>query len=105
MRLRIVVPVVLTFLLATPKGSALLVQKQSIAKLIAAVGKVELKRDGQSAYRSVAVNESLYHGDLLRVARGARGVIRCTSDSTIWTIPPDGIPRGVSNTCSPPARS
>lgn len=105
MRLKIVVPVVLTLVLVTPKGGAFLAQKQPIAKLVAVAGKVELKRDGQSSYRSVVTNEQLYHGDLLRVAKGARGVIRCTSDSTTWTIPADGVPRGVSNTCSPPTRS
>lgn len=78
-------------------------QKRPIAQMIRLEGKVEVKPEGKPAYRPARLNEWLFHGDLLRVSKGARGVIRCTSDSTNWTIPADGLPRGVANTCSPAA--
>lgn len=97
----VLIPVAIVLLLAAP-AIPQQAAKPPIAKLVSAQGKVELKRDGQLNYRAAVVNESLYYGDLLRVQRNSRGVIRCTSDSTTWTIPADGVPRGVANTCSPP---
>lgn len=102
MRLSVLIPVVLIFAFTLPTSEALLAQqKRPIAQMIRLEGKVELKSEGKPTYRPARLNEWLFHGDLLRVPKGARGVIRCTSDSTSWTIPADGLPRGVANTCSP----
>ncbi|MGI0488653.1 hypothetical protein ACN4EK_24850 [Pantanalinema rosaneae CENA516] len=93
----------LTLVLIAPASESQFPPRQPIAQMVRVEGKVELKPQGQPNYRPVQVNERLYHGDLLRVERGGRGVIRCTADATTWTIPADGLPRGVANTCSPPS--
>jgi carbonic anhydrase/acetyltransferase-like protein (isoleucine patch superfamily) len=74
-------------------------QSNAIAQMIRVEGKVELKR-GKADYRIAEQGESLFRGDLLKVQRGSRGVVRCTSDSSTWTVPDDGLPWGVTNTCS-----
>lgn len=79
------------------------VQPAPIAQLIETMGKVEIKREKGSNYQTAKVGENLYLGDLVRVAKGARGVVRCTTNSRTWTIPDDNVPRGVANVCSPPS--
>ena len=81
---------------------ALAAWKPPLARVIVVEGRVEVKRIGHSQYHRVQPDEPLYLGDLIKVARGGRSVIRCVSDATIWTIPADGLPRGVANTCLPP---
>jgi hypothetical protein len=93
-------PIVLTLSLAILNGGNLLAQRVLVARLIEVRGTVELKSEGESKYNRVNRGQNLYMGDLLRVRRGSRAVIRCTSNSTTWTVPDDGVPWGVTNTCS-----
>jgi hypothetical protein len=79
------------------------VQAAPLAQLIETMGKVEMKREKGSNYQTAKVGENLYLGDLVRVARGAKGVVRCTTGSRTWTIPDDNLPRGVANVCLPPS--
>lgn len=65
-------------------------------------GRVELKREKSLNYNPTKTGEKLYLGDLLRVARGVKVVIQCNFNQTNWTVPDDGLPWGVANTCSPP---
>jgi hypothetical protein len=74
-----------------------------LAQLIETMGRVEIKRERGSDYQTAKVGENLYMGDLVRVAKGAKGVVRCTTNSRTWTIPDDNLPRGVANVCSPPS--
>lgn len=72
-----------------------------IAEIIKVEGRgVELKRAG-SDYGPTKEGEKLNLGDLLRVQKGARVVVQCNPDKTTWTVPDDGLPWGVANTCSP----
>jgi hypothetical protein len=79
------------------------VQRAPLAQLIEMTGRVEMKRENGSKYQTANVGQNLYLGDLVRVANGARGVVRCTTNSRTWTIPDDNVPRGVANVCSPPS--
>lgn len=97
------IPLALALVLVAQTSGSQLSPRPPIAEMIRVEGKVEIKSPGQPNYRLVKLNERLYHGDLLRVERGGRGVIRCTADATSWTIPADNLPRGVANTCSPPS--
>lgn len=97
------IPLALALVLIAQTSESQFSPRQSIAEMIRVEGKVEISSQGQSVYRPVKLNQPLYHGDLIRVTRGGRGVIRCKADATTWTIPADGLPRGVANTCSPPS--
>lgn len=97
------IPLALALVLMAQTSESQFSPRQPIAEMIRVQGKVEISSQGQSTYRPVKLNERLYHGDLIRVERGSRGVIRCQADATTWTIPADGLPRGVANTCSPPS--
>lgn len=107
MKTKLSIPLVIALTLTTFNGGFVSAQTRSItqknARPIAQMseirGRVEIKR-GQSNYRTVTVDEPLYMGDLVRVQKGARGVVRCTSNSTTWTVPDDGVPWGVANTCA-----
>ncbi|HBL13236.1 MAG TPA: hypothetical protein DD379_17925 [Cyanobacteria bacterium UBA11162] len=104
MKSRASIPIMLTLMLATLNGGTLLAQRNStaaIARLIEARGTVELKQ-GTSNYRLAKKDENLYFGDLLKVQRGSKAVIQCTSDTSTWAVPDDGIPWGVASTCSLP---
>lgn len=79
------------------------VQPAPLAQLIETIGKVEMKREKGSDYQTAKLGENLYLGDLVRVAKGSKGVVRCTTNSRTWTIPDDNVPRGVANVCSPPS--
>lgn len=103
MKFRITMPIVLTLMLAAVDGRMLVAQPKPIAYLIESDGKVELNRDGSSDYKIIGKGEPLYFGDLLRVQKGSTAVMRCTSNSATWSVPDDGVPRGVANTCSPPS--
>lgn len=112
MNFRISIPIVFTVMLATLNSGTLLAQtrnRPAIAQLTQFRGKVELKREGSRTWETPQKDQNreilLYRGDLLRVQKGARGVIRCTSNSATWTIPDDGLPRGVANTCLPQSPS
>ena len=78
------------------------VQRAPLAQLETSK-EVEMKREKGSKYQKAKVGENLYLGDLVRVAKGGRGVVRCTTNSRTWTIPDDNVPRGVANVCSPPS--
>ncbi|MFB2978563.1 hypothetical protein [Microseira sp. BLCC-F43] len=97
----IYMPIVLTLSLAILNCGSLLAERMLVAQLIEVRGRVELKKEGEQKYNRVNTSQPLYRGDLLRVQRGSRAVIRCTSNSTTWTVPDDGVPWGVTNTCSP----
>lgn len=107
MNTKLSIPLVLALTLTTFNGGFVLAQRKPIAQQTARPiaqmseirGRVEIKR-GQSNYRMVRVGEPLYMGDLVRVQKGARGIVRCTSNSTTWTVPDDGVPWGVANTCA-----
>lgn len=92
-----------TLLLMTQQNILTAQSRLKIAELIVAEGTVERKQLGEIDYRSIAVHSDLFHGDLLRVKKGGRAIIRCTANRTTWLIPDDNIPRGVANTCSPPS--
>ena len=79
------------------------VQRAPLAQLIEMTGRVQMKRENGSNYQTAKEKEYLYLGDLVRVAKGGRGVVRCTTNSRTWTIPNDNVPRGVANVCSPPS--
>jgi hypothetical protein len=102
MKRKIYIPIVLTLLLTTLDGKNTLARTSSshVAIVSKVNGKVEVKRKKSSQYKQIKENEGLYSGDLLRVQKGSKGIIRCTSNSTTWTIPDDGLPIGVANTCS-----
>ncbi|GET41183.1 hypothetical protein [Microseira wollei] len=74
--------------------------RQPLAQIVETRGRVELKRE--SNYQTARVGDNLYIGNLVRVPKGSRLVIRCTANSRTWTIPDDNLPRGVANFCSPP---
>ncbi len=103
MKFRVFMPIVLTLMLAVLDDKMLVAQPNPIAHLIESDGKVELKREGSSDYIMASKAEPLYFGDLLRVQKGSKAVMRCTSNSATWSVPDDGVPRGVANTCSPPS--
>jgi hypothetical protein len=84
---------------AMTTATAQVAQNNAIAQMVKAEGKVELKR-GKADYRPAQAGEALFRGDLLKVQRGSRGVIRCTTDASTWAVPDDGLPWGVANTCS-----
>lgn len=94
--------IALTLLLtATSYEAQAQINQDPIAQLIEVRGKVELKRENRSTYTQTAKGTYLYFGDLLRVAKKAKAVVKCSVDETTWTVPDDGIPWGVANTCSP----
>jgi hypothetical protein len=101
MKPRIFVPVMFAIALALTTSNLAWAQRVPIAQMVRVQGTVEIKPDGKPTYRRVKVDELLYRGDLLRAVRGSRGVFRCIRDSTTWTVPADGLPRGVANYCSP----
>ncbi|HBB32450.1 MAG TPA: hypothetical protein DDZ80_16030 [Cyanobacteria bacterium UBA8803] len=94
--------IILTLMMAMLDGGMAKVQPKPLAQMIEVKGMVQLKREGSSNWSQTQKGEVLFLGDLLRVQRGSKGVIRCTLDLTQWTVPDDGLPRGVANTCSPP---
>jgi hypothetical protein len=90
------------------QGEASLAQKRPIAIVLELKGTVEVLRDQPKArYQVIPVpsttpdqpNFPLYKGDLIRVQPGSRGVVQCLANSQIWTVPDDGLPRGVASTC------
>jgi hypothetical protein len=103
MKPRIFFTLALTMALTTISYAAVAqeLNEAPIAQIIRAIGKVELKRENQPAYLPVTKGTYLYFGDLLRASRGASVVVRCSVDETTWSVPDDGIPWGVANTCSP----
>jgi DNA-binding IscR family transcriptional regulator len=113
MKLAVSIPITVTLMIAAIQSGVVSaptrvqaqqpVQPVLLAQLIETMGKVEMKRENGSNYQTAKVGENLYLGDLVRVAKGAKGVVRCTTDSKTWTIPDDNVPRGVVNVCSPPA--
>lgn len=62
---------------------------------------VLIKPKSMKKYSETKINNTaLYLGDLLRVEKGKRVVVKC-KDGTKWTVPDDNLPWGVANTCSP----
>ena len=78
--------------------------KPVIAEVLTVDGKVELKR-GKDDYRLVKEGETLQNGDLLKARKGSKTMIRCTANSSSWSVPDDGLPWGVANVCSSSSRS
>ena len=76
--------------------------RQPLAQTIETRGRAELRQEMESSYRPITPRDNLYTGDLVRVPKGSRLVIRCTSTSRNWTIPDDNLPRGVANLCARP---
>ncbi|HSF74924.1 MAG TPA: hypothetical protein VLA84_14090 [Microcoleus sp.] len=114
MKLAVWIPITVTLMIAAIQSGVVSaprrvqaqqpVQPAPLAQLIETMGTVEIKRDVKgSNYQRAKVGENLYLGDLVRVAKGAKGVVRCTTNSRTWTIPDDNVPRGVANVCSPPS--
>jgi DNA-binding IscR family transcriptional regulator len=113
MKPQVLIPITVTLMIATLNSGVVSapirvqaqqqVQQAPLAQLIETMGKVEIKREKGSNYQTAKVGENLYLGDLVRVAKGSRGVVRCTTNSRTWTIPNDNVPRGVANVCSPPS--
>lgn len=113
MKLAVLMPITLTLMIAAIQSGVVFaptrvqaqqrVQRAPLAQLIETRGVVEIKRENGSNYQTAKVGENLYRGDLVRVAKGAKGVVRCTTNSRTWTIPDDKVPRGVVNVCSPPS--
>jgi DNA-binding IscR family transcriptional regulator len=113
MKLAVSMPITVTLMIAAIQGGVVSaptrvqaqqqVQPAPLAQLIETMGVVEIKREKGSNYQTAKVGENLYLGDLVRVAKGAKGVVRCTTNSRTWTIPDDKVPRGVANVCSPPS--
>jgi len=94
--------IALTLILTTTSYQAQAqINEDPIAQLIEVRGKVELKRENRSTYAQTTKGAYLYFGDLLRIAKGAKAVVKCSVDETTWTVPDDGIPWGVANTCAP----
>ncbi|NEO61626.1 MAG: hypothetical protein F6J98_14765 [Moorea sp. SIO4G2] len=48
-------------------------------------------------YESILIDHKLYHGDLVKIEKGANLVIKCNNNSQTWTIA-EGI-WGVNNNC------
>jgi len=113
MKLAVSMPITVTLMIAAIQSGVVSaptrvqaqqqVQRAPLAQLIQTMGVVEMKREKGSNYQKAKEGEYLYLGDLLRVAKGGRGVVRCTTNSRTWTIPDDNVPRGVANVCSPPS--
>jgi hypothetical protein len=80
-----------------------------VAQLIEVRGTVKIRRQAVTPSQSAQwvqarLGERIRRGDLLRVERNARAVIRCTAYQSItWTVPNDGIPWGATSVCSPPS--
>lgn len=90
---------IFTLILTILDGVTLAQSKSpAIAELIEAKGNVTLQRNGSS--RLVQKGEPLYLGDLLVAEKGATAVIQCNIGKTTWTLPDEGLPWGVANTCS-----
>jgi len=71
-----------------------------LAEVLQVTGEVRLKRGGGNGdYRAVRPGETLQLGDLLKVSKGSRGVIRCSFNQSTWTVPDDGQPWGIANVC------
>jgi hypothetical protein len=112
MKLAVSMPITVTLMIAAIQSGVVSaptrvqaqqqVQRAPLAQLETSKG-VEMKREKGSKYQKAKEGEYLYLGDLLRVAKGGRGVVRCTTNSRTWTIPDDNVPRGVANVCSPPS--
>lgn len=77
-------------------------QSEPDAKIVERNGEtVLIKKKGKQRYTEIKINNTaLFLGDLLRVEKGKRVVVRC-KDGTKWTVPDDNLPWGVANTCSP----
>jgi DNA-binding IscR family transcriptional regulator len=113
MKLAVSMPITVTLMIAAIQSGVVSapprvqaqqqVKRAPLAQLIETRGVVEMRREKGSNYQTAKVGENLYLGDLVRVAKGARGVVRCTTNSRTWTIPDDNVPRGVANVCSPPS--
>jgi len=113
MKLAVSMPITVTLIIAAIQSGVVSaptrvqaqqqVQRAPLAQLIETKGRVEMKRQKGSNYQTAKEKENLYLGDLVRVAKGGRGVVRCTTNSRTWTIPDDNVPRGVANVCSPPS--
>ena len=112
MKAQISIPIIIGLIFANLDGGIVLSQRtptaqnteQPIAQMIESRGSVEVRKHGQSNYRTARVGETLFMGDLVRVAKGSRAVVRCTSNLTTWRVPDDGVAWGVANTCSPRRR-
>jgi transcription elongation factor len=112
MKLAVSMPITVTLMIAAIQSGVVSaptrvqaqqqVQRASLAQLETSI-RVEMKREKGSKYQKAKVGENLYLGDLVRVAKGGRGVVRCITNSRTWTIPDDNLPRGVANVCSPPS--
>ena len=113
MKLAVSIPITVTLMIAAIQSGVVSaptrvqaqqhVKRAPLAQLIETMGVVEIKREKGSNYQTAKVGENLYLGDLVRVGKGAKGVVRCTTNSRTWTIPDDKVPRGVANVCSPPS--
>ena len=112
MKVQVSIPIIIGLMFANLDGGIALSQKtsttknteQPIAQMIETRGSVEVRNHGQSNYHTARVGENLFMGDLVRVAKGSRAVVRCTSNLTTWRVPDDGVAWGVANTCSPRRR-
>lgn len=67
------------------------------SRIIEAVGRVEVKRNGALNYGAAGVGTILNQGDLIRPASQARVVVLC-SNNTPWRVP-SGVPSGLLNGC------
>jgi hypothetical protein len=82
-----------------------------IAELIEVKGTVKIRRQSsvplqKSEWVQVKLGDKIQRGDLLRVERNAKAVIRCTAYQSItWIVPNDGIPWSATSVCSPPANT
>jgi hypothetical protein len=82
-----------------------------VARLIEVRGTVKIRRQAITPSQppqwiQARLGEQIRRGDLLRVERNAKAVIRCTTYQSItWTVPNDGIPWGATSVCSPPANA
>lgn len=102
-------PIALVLVLLGPGTQLLTAQTTpAIAEIITIEGKqVELRRAGSLRWEVQSETKGkpvtlLNRGDLLRVQKGSKAVIRCTNFRSITrTVPDDGIPWGVTSVCSP----
>ncbi|AOW98665.1 hypothetical protein BJP34_03695 [Moorena producens PAL-8-15-08-1] len=72
--------------------------KSPIAIVWKAQGMGQIKRLNPRVTIPVSIGEKLYRGDLLRIAKGSKVVIKCDYNNKIWTIP-EAIWVGVNNGC------
>jgi len=92
MKLAVSMPITVTLMIAAIQSGVVSaptrvqaqqqVQRAPLAQLIERMGVVEIKREKGSNYQTAKVGENLYLGDLVRVAKGAKGVVRCTTGAS-----------------------